>query len=328
MKKILSVIVSMSMLIACLATAMSANAASYIGTSKAKKIALEDAGVQSSMASFTSAKLDYDDGIRVYDIEFHTDLAEYEYEINAASGEIKDKDKDLWFSINLSSTKYTYNGKAKKPSVTLKKRDGSTISSAHYTVSYSNNVKPGKGKVTIKFNNKKYTGKFTKKFTIKPKKQKVTSVKRSGTTLTIKWKRDKTVSGYRIQYSTKSDFSNAKTIRISGNSNVSKVIKGVKKQKYYVRIRAYKTYKTERIYGAWSANGTTSTSITLDKAKKIALDDAGLKASQVTFTTAKQDYEDGVNVYEIEFIYNGYEYEYVIKKSNGKILERDCERAD
>ena len=42
--------------------------------------------------------------------------------------------------------------------------------------------------------------------------------------------------------------------------------------------------------------------ITLEEAKNKALADAGLKAAEVTFTKEKADTEDGVPVYEVEFL--------------------------
>ena len=61
-------------------------ASSGISVDKAKQIALSHAGV--SGASFTKVKLDTDDGVRVYEIEFKVGNVEYEYEINASSGAI------------------------------------------------------------------------------------------------------------------------------------------------------------------------------------------------------------------------------------------------
>lgn len=64
----------------------------YIGADKAKEIALQNAGVDVSSATFTKAKLDRDDGIYVYDIEFVSGDMEYSYEISATDGSIVDKD--------------------------------------------------------------------------------------------------------------------------------------------------------------------------------------------------------------------------------------------
>lgn len=63
-------------------------------------------------------------------------------------------------------------------------------------------------------------------------------------------------AGYQIQVSTKKNFKGAKTITVS-KSKKSYTKKGLKaKKKYYVRIRAYKTYKdanykTKKAYGKW-----------------------------------------------------------------------------
>lgn len=60
----------------------------YIGTEKAKQIALNHAGVSSSSATFTKTKLDRDDGIYVYEIEFISGEIDYDYEINATTGNV------------------------------------------------------------------------------------------------------------------------------------------------------------------------------------------------------------------------------------------------
>lgn len=71
--------------------------------------------------------------------------------------------------ITLSDTAYIYDGKAKKPTVTVK--DGSTKlkKGTHYTVSYKNNKKVGDATVTIKGKGK-YAGTVTQTFTIGAKK--------------------------------------------------------------------------------------------------------------------------------------------------------------
>lgn len=68
-------------------------------------------------------------------------------------------------------------------------------------------------------------------------------------------------------------------------------------------------------------NGTASAAITLDQAKEIALAHAGLNADAVYFDKAKQDYDDGILVYEIEFKAGTAEYEYEIDAQTGAILD-------
>ena len=67
----------------------------YIGVDKAKSIALKDAGVSSSAAVFTKAKLDREDGMMVYELEFYSGDTEYEYEINATTGKIRSRDTEF-----------------------------------------------------------------------------------------------------------------------------------------------------------------------------------------------------------------------------------------
>lgn len=68
---------------------------------------------------------------------------------------------------------------------------------------------------------------------------------------------------------------------------------------------------------------TTKDDIGLEKAKKIALKDAGLKEKDVIFVTAKTDYEDGRKVYEVEFFCDDTEYDYEIDAKTGKIVSFD-----
>ena len=59
---------------------------SEISVERAKQIALSHAGVGS--ARFKKAKLDYENGIKVYEIEFKVGNLEYEYDINVSNGAI------------------------------------------------------------------------------------------------------------------------------------------------------------------------------------------------------------------------------------------------
>ena len=65
--------------------------------------------------------------------------------------------------------------------------------------------------------------------------------------------------------------------------------------------------------------------IGIAKAKKIALNDAKVKASNARFVTAKLDTEDDRKVYEVEFYVGNKEYDYVIDAGAGRILEKDTD---
>ena len=71
----------------------------------------------------------------------------------------------------------------------------------------------------------------------------------------------------------------------------------------------------------------TNGQITVEKAKEIALGHAGLSADAVTFVKAKQDYENGKLVYEVEFVAGSgnsfMEYDYEIDAATGTVVSYD-----
>lgn len=66
----------------------------YIGIDRAKNIALAHAGFSEDEISFSKAKLENDDGYTMYEVEFYKDRVEYEYKIDAVSGDIIEYDAD------------------------------------------------------------------------------------------------------------------------------------------------------------------------------------------------------------------------------------------
>jgi len=66
--------------------------------------------------------------------------------------------------------------------------------------------------------------------------------------------------------------------------------------------------------------------IGLEKAKEIALADAGFSAAQVKFKKAGREKERGVVIYEIEFVKDGREYKYEIHGGTGVILKSKGKR--
>ena len=65
-----------------------------LGKEKVKSIVLSDAGVASTDAEFTKIKLEYEDGVQVYDVKFVTSSMEYEYEIHAKDGTIRERSSE------------------------------------------------------------------------------------------------------------------------------------------------------------------------------------------------------------------------------------------
>lgn len=70
------------------------SAQNTITAEEAENIALKDAGVARSSVRYINSKLDRDDGLTVYEVEFAVDYTEYDYEINAVNGNIVSRDID------------------------------------------------------------------------------------------------------------------------------------------------------------------------------------------------------------------------------------------
>ena len=63
-----------------------------IGLSKAKSIVLKDAGLTGKKVTYSEAQLEKDDGRFIYDLEFRYGSKKYEYEVDAYTGKILEKD--------------------------------------------------------------------------------------------------------------------------------------------------------------------------------------------------------------------------------------------
>ena len=157
-------------------------------------------------------------------------------------------------TVTLSKTSYTYNGKAQKPSVSVKDASGKKIASSNYKVTYASGCK-NVGSYTVKITFRgNYTGTIYQKFTINPKGSTISSLSARSGAFTVKWKKQFVqTTGYQIQYSVRSSFKNAKTVTVLSAKTVSRTISRLgKKKKYYVRIRTYKTSGKTKYYSAWS----------------------------------------------------------------------------
>lgn len=151
----------------------------------------------------------------------------------------------------------TYNGKNKRPSLTIKDSKGKKISSSYYTVTYSKrSVKVGKYTAKVKFKGL-YSGTKTVSYTVKPKGTSITKLTSGKGKFTAKIAKQKTqTTGYEIQYSTSKKFKGAKKVTLK-NSATSKTVKKLKRnKKYYVRVRTYKKSGKTTCYSSWSKTKT------------------------------------------------------------------------
>lgn len=72
----------------------SSSSSGYISADEARSIALSHAGLSDSEVTFSKTKLERDDGMMIYEIEFYRGFMEYEYEINAVTGQVIDFDSE------------------------------------------------------------------------------------------------------------------------------------------------------------------------------------------------------------------------------------------
>ena len=61
--------------------------------------------------------------------------------------------------------------------------------------------------------------------------------------------------------------------------------------------------------------------LTVEQAKQVALDYAGVKAADATFTKAHRDFDNGREVYEIEFYVGTTEYDMDVDVLTGKVTD-------
>ena len=162
-------------------------------------------------------------------------------------------------SIQLSKTAFYYNGKVQTPKVTVKDTKGKVLKEKiDYTIALSKGRKAvGKYAVVVTFKGN-YSGKKTLYYTINPTKTAIKKLTPAKKAMGVQWNKVGGVSGYQIQYSTKANFSGAKTVNVKGATTLSKKLTGLGSGKAcYVRIRTYKatTFSGQKVYvySGWCA---------------------------------------------------------------------------
>lgn len=244
-------------------TSGSASQSAYIGLEAAKQAALNHAGVSASQATFLEAEYDYDDGRMVYEVEFHVNGTEYEYEIDAQTGDVV-KHKTEQNGTNTG---------------------GSSANTSSYI-----------GESAAKAAALKHAG-----------------VSESSTKYCNAWLEydDGRPECYEVEF-------------MAGNT----------RYEYKIALTSATVLESEQeSYGGsgssggqtGSGSGTSSTDIGAEKAKSIALNHAGVSASQTTELKVERDTDDGVLEYEVEFKAGGKEYEYTIHGGTGQILKYESD---
>ncbi len=194
-------------------------------------------------------------------------------------------------TIKLSATSYTYNGKTKTPTVTVKDSKGNTLKKdTDYTVKYSSGRKStGKYSVTVTFKGK-YSGTKTLYFNILPSKTSKITPTCATASIKASWSKVTGASGYKVELLN----SKGKVAKTATTTKTSYTFKKLSKvTTYKVRVTAYKTIDSKKVYSKASTTITTSTApakVTLSKAT------AGSKQATVAWKTVS-----GASGYEVMY---------------------------
>lgn len=229
-----------------------------VGAEKAKQVALQHAGLKASDVTFIKSVLDYDDGRKVYDVEFYSGNKEYDYEIDAQSGQIVSFDYDVenW-TIPTTPATGTDIGSEKAKQIALQNAglSESQVTFVRVQADYDN----GRKVYEVEF----YSG--------------------------------------NTEYDYEIDATNGAILEMDHDAEY---------------------------YASKPQSPSGNAAITVDQAKSIALERAGVSASDAIFTKAKLDYDDGIQKYEIEFRVGRMEYECDVNAQTGTITDYSVDYDD
>lgn len=164
-------------------------------------------------------------------------------------------------SAKLLNTKFTYDGAPQYPTAAVTV-NGGNLSSSLYTVSYSNNVNVGLGKVTIKMDETYYDCTFEEEFSIVPKAAAGVTAKLNGDYNDVKvtWKKSTGADGYYVYYK-KASASGYSTKNRAATTKLTTTFKNLNNgTKYTFKVVPYFQSGSKK-YTAINANTATATTL-------------------------------------------------------------------
>ena len=216
-------------------------------------------------------------------------------------------------SVTLSTSTYAYDGKAKKPGVTVKLNGKTLKNGTDYTVSYSNNTKVGTAKVTITGKGN-YTGSISKTYSIKNnfKKATISGISNKSYTgknitqsITVKYngKALKKGTDYTVSYSNSKSIGTA-TVKITGKgSYTGTIIKTFKINPAKQEIQKL-TAKSKAFFVDWAQKGSATgyeiqyaTNSKFTSAKKVTITNNKTDKTTVSKLSGKKKYYVRVRSY-------------------------------
>ena len=216
-------------------------------------------------------------------------------------------------SVTLSTSTYAYDGKAKKPGVTVKLNGKTLKNGTDYTVSYSNNTKVGTAKVTITGKGN-YTGSVSKTYSIKNnfKKATVSGISTKAFTgknitqsITVKYngKTLKNGTDYTVSYSNNKKIGTA-TVKIAGKGSYTGTITKTFKINPAKQEIQKLTAKSKAFFVDWAQKGSATgyeiqyaTNSKFTSAKKVTITNNKTDTKTITKLSGKKKYYVRVRSY-------------------------------
>ena len=216
-------------------------------------------------------------------------------------------------SVTLSTSTYAYDGKAKKPGVTVKLNGKTLKNGTDYTVSYSNNIKVGTAKVTITGKGN-YTGSVSKTYSIKNnfKKATVSGISTKAFTgknitqsITVKYngKTLKNGTDYTVSYSNNKKIGTA-TVKITGKGSYTGTITKTFKINPAKQEIQKLTAKSKAFFVDWAQKGSATgyeiqyaTNSKFTSAKKVTITNNKTDKTTISKLSGKKKYYVRVRSY-------------------------------
>ena len=216
-------------------------------------------------------------------------------------------------SVTLSTSTYAYDGKAKKPGVTVKLNGKTLKNGTDYTVSYSNNTKVGTA--TVKITGKgNYTGSVSKTYSIKNnfKKATVSGISTKAFTgknitqsITVKYngKTLKKGTDYTVSYSNNKSIGTA-TVKITGKGSYTGTITKTFKINPAKQEIQKLTAKSKAFFVDWAQKGSATgyeiqyaTNSKFTSAKKVTITNNKTDTKTISKLSGKKKYYVRVRSY-------------------------------
>ena len=216
-------------------------------------------------------------------------------------------------SVTLSTSTYAYDGKAKKPGVTVKLNGKTLKNGTDYTVSYSNNTKVGTAKVTITGKGN-YTGSVSKTYSIKNnfKKATISGISNKSYTgknitqsITVKYngKTLKNGTDYTVSYSSNKNIGTA-TVKVTGKGSYAGTITKTFKINPAKQEIQKLTAKSKAFFVDWAQKGSATgyeiqyaTNSKFTSAKKVTITNKNTDTKTISKLSGKKKYYVRVRSY-------------------------------